>query len=535
MAYWLLCQSCKQWSKSATALSDDKSCPFCDTLFVPIKAQNYYAIDNVAEENQEAQMKTRVPECPEMPKTLELEFAPQTLVDTIVHAAEEELEISEPAELDGAPDLIVHLDEMPPESRGEVSESFRILETQEEADTDWEGEAENSESSTEVFIEEIYKEDAQRQEAAIPQAAETGLTGSAGKELPIKDIQQLAEEIFEPVESEALADDEAEQDNRIQEVLEAVELPIIDSKESDAFCEENAGSAGNQTPAEDGETEKEPNEAQELDGQAKPESEDGISESKVLDVAENEKMRITFTYDSPPLIKNWDRTEDAGGGQRGRPEGEKQAGEEVGAYARATERLELVLIEAEAAAPVVSEEETARLVSEAQKINAEPGVALLDTCEEPSAYQADTEAKSTQDAVDGEEAGAYDPVLMEREETPGDQKDVEADTIPEALEAERAELDAPAESGCEEALDLAADDEDVEIHEELNGEDEEENLEEGIGCNEDAASADEGGEAIEDSAEDASETEGEEIKETPRMTRTRETYIEMLRRSRNIR
>lgn len=38
MAYWLHCQSCMQWSKSATGLlSEDKSCPFCNNLLSKIK------------------------------------------------------------------------------------------------------------------------------------------------------------------------------------------------------------------------------------------------------------------------------------------------------------------------------------------------------------------------------------------------------------------------------------------------------------------------------------------------------------------
>ncbi|MEQ8174030.1 MAG: hypothetical protein ABRQ26_03090 [Syntrophomonadaceae bacterium] len=37
MAYWLHCQFCKQWSKFATGLSEDKSCPFCDSFFVKTK------------------------------------------------------------------------------------------------------------------------------------------------------------------------------------------------------------------------------------------------------------------------------------------------------------------------------------------------------------------------------------------------------------------------------------------------------------------------------------------------------------------
>ncbi len=29
MSYWLYCNACEQWSKSATPLSDDKTCSFC--------------------------------------------------------------------------------------------------------------------------------------------------------------------------------------------------------------------------------------------------------------------------------------------------------------------------------------------------------------------------------------------------------------------------------------------------------------------------------------------------------------------------
>jgi len=37
MAYWLFCQSCQQWSKSVTPLSEDKACPFCSDLLMKVK------------------------------------------------------------------------------------------------------------------------------------------------------------------------------------------------------------------------------------------------------------------------------------------------------------------------------------------------------------------------------------------------------------------------------------------------------------------------------------------------------------------
>ena len=43
MAYWLYCQACKQWSKSATPLSDDKSCTYCNTSFIKPKIKDYIA------------------------------------------------------------------------------------------------------------------------------------------------------------------------------------------------------------------------------------------------------------------------------------------------------------------------------------------------------------------------------------------------------------------------------------------------------------------------------------------------------------
>jgi len=39
MAYWLYCQSCQQWSKSATPLSGDKVCPFCSHLLMKVKGK----------------------------------------------------------------------------------------------------------------------------------------------------------------------------------------------------------------------------------------------------------------------------------------------------------------------------------------------------------------------------------------------------------------------------------------------------------------------------------------------------------------
>lgn len=51
MAYWLFCQSCKEWTKSATPLSDDKSCAFCNNNFIKIKPLINPSLDNSTVEN----------------------------------------------------------------------------------------------------------------------------------------------------------------------------------------------------------------------------------------------------------------------------------------------------------------------------------------------------------------------------------------------------------------------------------------------------------------------------------------------------
>lgn len=49
MAYWLYCQNCKQWNKSAVPLSYDMSCSFCNNLFIQVKQQYINSISDDAE------------------------------------------------------------------------------------------------------------------------------------------------------------------------------------------------------------------------------------------------------------------------------------------------------------------------------------------------------------------------------------------------------------------------------------------------------------------------------------------------------
>ncbi|MEN6348309.1 MAG: hypothetical protein ABFD08_02780 [Syntrophomonas sp.] len=66
MAYWLHCQSCMQWSKSATGLSEDKSCPFCDNHFWKTKP---YSIPNNAVDTELLNEKETPIKRPEKVKT----------------------------------------------------------------------------------------------------------------------------------------------------------------------------------------------------------------------------------------------------------------------------------------------------------------------------------------------------------------------------------------------------------------------------------------------------------------------------------
>lgn len=59
MAYWLHCQSCMKWSKSNTALSDDKSCPFCNSPFKTIKPYQQTLPDMLTSKPKDNQKKAK--------------------------------------------------------------------------------------------------------------------------------------------------------------------------------------------------------------------------------------------------------------------------------------------------------------------------------------------------------------------------------------------------------------------------------------------------------------------------------------------
>ncbi|MGI5912582.1 MAG: hypothetical protein ACOX6E_08415 [Syntrophomonadaceae bacterium] len=69
MAYWLYCTSCKQWSKSTTPLTDEKTCFYCNNLFINVKQYTNSVSDNkVIDKLEESPNSTMAPVITETPK-----------------------------------------------------------------------------------------------------------------------------------------------------------------------------------------------------------------------------------------------------------------------------------------------------------------------------------------------------------------------------------------------------------------------------------------------------------------------------------
>ncbi|MDD2619780.1 MAG: hypothetical protein PHC92_03815 [Syntrophomonadaceae bacterium] len=95
MAHWLLCQSCKQWSKSATPLSNDKFCPLCNNRFATVKSYTSSIPDIISSENtQEPQKDFPIPEA-DKTKQAEIKESLEALQETETPVITEAVEISE--------------------------------------------------------------------------------------------------------------------------------------------------------------------------------------------------------------------------------------------------------------------------------------------------------------------------------------------------------------------------------------------------------------------------------------------------------
>ena len=66
MAYWLYCTACQQWSKSATPLSDDKTCSFCNNYFIgPQQTVDSVSDSLIVDAPEGSQDSSAIPEIPE--------------------------------------------------------------------------------------------------------------------------------------------------------------------------------------------------------------------------------------------------------------------------------------------------------------------------------------------------------------------------------------------------------------------------------------------------------------------------------------
>lgn len=129
MAYWLYCQACKQWSKSATPLSDDKSCSFCNSLLVKTKRTTRLISEDLPGE---------IPPPPENESTIS-QTSQQSMKDEISNSSDqapiekqEAEEVSESgsqtAEFDGSEKTKVNSESEQPES-AIAENSLAITET----------------------------------------------------------------------------------------------------------------------------------------------------------------------------------------------------------------------------------------------------------------------------------------------------------------------------------------------------------------------------------------------------------------------
>lgn len=69
MAYWLYCQSCKEWSKSTTPMSTDKICPYCSIAFHAKTSINPALDQETAQKSKELQNEVKVQEIAAIPTT----------------------------------------------------------------------------------------------------------------------------------------------------------------------------------------------------------------------------------------------------------------------------------------------------------------------------------------------------------------------------------------------------------------------------------------------------------------------------------
>jgi hypothetical protein len=103
VAYWLYCQSCKEWSKSTTPMSSDKICPYCSIAFYAKTSINPALDQETAQKSKELQNEFKVQEIAAIPttpvRTEEAEIEPTSTPPEALEAGENKTEeISSPAQ-----------------------------------------------------------------------------------------------------------------------------------------------------------------------------------------------------------------------------------------------------------------------------------------------------------------------------------------------------------------------------------------------------------------------------------------------------
>ena len=64
MSYWLYCTACEQWSKSATPLSDDKTCSYCNKKYSQLNRGSDKPVIPKVEEVEAEMEATDTPDAP---------------------------------------------------------------------------------------------------------------------------------------------------------------------------------------------------------------------------------------------------------------------------------------------------------------------------------------------------------------------------------------------------------------------------------------------------------------------------------------
>jgi len=132
VAYWLHCQSCKQWSNSTTPLSDDKSCSFCSKPFVTVEPFINSILDKVTvEKSKELQKETKTPETTEIPEICKTSATLETLETPAEQETLEMLEIPETPEERETTETVETLTTLEIAETPEMSDISETLETRE--------------------------------------------------------------------------------------------------------------------------------------------------------------------------------------------------------------------------------------------------------------------------------------------------------------------------------------------------------------------------------------------------------------------